>query len=523
MPTVTPQALTRTVQDFLSEAAGAVVLENGAVAFDLAQAKYSISGEYNRCLLHLWSAERNAVRRVLDAEIKNGTLRLAVQRLGQARPSKLEICRDRDRRSPSTRRASRAAYEQKLRRTLERHFPDFKIARLTSGVDLEKSFGPIYARGLLRQGRTAFALLGVNAQETQSSIDAALTFGILWLDVCRQAQAANVLVEGLKLFVPSGSSALVRERMANLNRGAAKWSLFEWDERHDVLVEIDCADRGNVATRLVHATDDEAARERFKESIAIVQEVLPNCEVGVLSAAEIAFRWRGLEFARARLGGIPGSFRSTEEIVFGVGAEERILETHNEATFAELAHCLRDTRHPYGPRQHPLWRLRPERWLESLVVGDVSVVDGRLEPTCRYSQVPAFSASDRAMIDVLTTTHAGRLAVVELKADEDIHLPLQGLDYWSRVEWHHARGEFPRFGYFEGRELSTEKPLLFLVAPALHVHPATDTLLRYISQEIEWEFVGIDERWREGVKVVFRKRPDRSIRRGSELLNREAG
>src|ERR1039458_5645830 len=97
MPTVTPQALTRTVQDFLGEAAGAVVLENGAVVFDLAQSKYSISGEYNRCLLHLWSAERNAVRRVLDAEIKNGTLRLAVQRLGQARPSKLEICRERDR------------------------------------------------------------------------------------------------------------------------------------------------------------------------------------------------------------------------------------------------------------------------------------------------------------------------------------------------------------------------------------------------------------------------------------------
>ena len=39
-----------------------------------------------------------------------------------------------------------------------------------------------------------------------------------------------------------------------------------------------------------------------------------------------------------------------------------------------------------------------------------------------------------------------------------------------------------------------------------HVHPATDVLLRYIAPEIKWEFVGIDERWREGVKVVFRKR-----------------
>jgi 3-oxoacyl-[acyl-carrier-protein] synthase III len=98
---MTPEALSRTLQEFLSEAAGAVVLEDGAVAFDLAQAKYSISGEHNKCLLHLWSAERNAVRRVLDAEMKSGTLRLAVQRLGQSRPTKLEIYRERDRRTPT--------------------------------------------------------------------------------------------------------------------------------------------------------------------------------------------------------------------------------------------------------------------------------------------------------------------------------------------------------------------------------------------------------------------------------------
>ena len=110
------------------------------------------------------------------------------------------------------------------------------------------------------------------------------------------------------------------------------------------------------------------------------------------------------------------------------------------------------------------------------MVADVSVIDERLNSSAPYSQVPAFSAADRAMLDVLTVTHAGRLAVVELKADEDIHLPLQGLDYWSRVAWHHSRQEFPRFGYFTDRELSPEKPLLYLVAPALHVHPATDVL-----------------------------------------------
>jgi hypothetical protein len=132
---MTPESLTRTMQEFLSEAASAVVLENGAITFDLAQSKYSISGEHNKCLVHFWSVERNAVRRVVDAEVKSGRLYLAVQRLGQTRPTKLEICRERDRRSPSSKRLARMAYEHKLRRALERQFPEFAIARLTTGAE----------------------------------------------------------------------------------------------------------------------------------------------------------------------------------------------------------------------------------------------------------------------------------------------------------------------------------------------------------------------------------------------------
>jgi hypothetical protein len=380
---------------------------------------------------------------------------------------------------------------------------------LSSSMDLERSFGPIYARGLLRQGQSAWAVLGVNEQETQASIDAALTFGILWLDACRQSQAGKALVEGLKLFLPASSSALTRERMANLNRAAAKWQLYELEERDHNLREIDVSDTGNVATRLVHFTDESALRERFAEAIIQVQNVMQEAEIAVLSPAEIVFRCHGLEFARARLAQQPATFRSMVEIVFGIGAHETVLTESSLSTFATLVHSIGEVRHPEGPRDHPLWRLHPERWLESLVVQNVAAVDERLQARSLHSQVPAFSASDRAMIDVLTVTRQGRLAVVELKADEDIHLPLQGLDYWSRVAWHHVRGEFQRFGYFPGRELTPEKPLLFLVAPALHVHPKTDTLLHYISPEVEWELAGIDERWREGVRVVFRKRSTR--------------
>jgi hypothetical protein len=57
---VTPESLVRTVEDFLTSARDAVIIEDGAVVFDLAQSKYSISGERNRCLLHLW--RRNEFR-----------------------------------------------------------------------------------------------------------------------------------------------------------------------------------------------------------------------------------------------------------------------------------------------------------------------------------------------------------------------------------------------------------------------------------------------------------------------------
>jgi hypothetical protein len=438
------------------------VLDDGAAVFDLAQAKYSISGEHNKCLLHLWSAERNLVRRVLDVEIKHEVLRLAVQRLGQTRPGKLEICRQRDQRPPTAKRAERLTYQGSLQRILERRFPTYVASRLTTSADLERSFGPIYARGLLRRGQSSFAVLGVNPHETQSSIDAALTFGILWLDACRVAQAGKMVVEGLKLFLPAGASTLTRERMAHLHHDAAKWQLYELENREDQLKQIEVSDGGNIRTRLVHWTDEAAAAERFAEAIGRVRELMPEAEMAVISPAEIAFRCHGLEFARARLAHHLGSLRSTPEIVFGVSAGERVLGEQNAADFCRLVYSVGEVRHAEGPRDHALWRLHPERWLESLVVQDVTEVDERLDPSCLYSQVPAFPASDRAMIDVLTATCEGRLAVVELKADEDIHLPLQGLDYWSRVAWHHSRGEFQRFGYFPGRELSPERPLLFL-------------------------------------------------------------
>ncbi len=264
-PRMTSQTLATTLEGFLSGNSNAVVIEDGAVMFDLGQAKYSVSGESTKCLLHLWSQERNVVRRVLDIETRGDTLRVTVQRMGQARATKLDICRECDPRTASAKRAARVAYQRVLERSLKRKFPELTLTQLSTSMDLEKSFGPVYARGMLQRGQTGFAVLGVNSQELQPSIDAALTFGILWLEVCRQAQAARMVVEGLKLVVPAGCSAVVRERMAHLNRAAAKWELHERDERGEDIKQLEILDRGNVSTRLVRCPDDADIQARFAE------------------------------------------------------------------------------------------------------------------------------------------------------------------------------------------------------------------------------------------------------------------
>jgi hypothetical protein len=161
-----------------------------------------------------------------------------------------------------------------------------------------------------------------------------------------------------------------------------------------------------------------------------------------------------------------------------------------------------------------LFRLQPERWLESRLREGIGELLPELRGDLLYSQVPAISVGERGMLDLLTLDRNGRLAVIELKADEDLHLALQGLDYWVRVRWHHLQnadhmtglGEFQRHGYFGGIRLSGEAPRLYLVAPALRVHPATETVLRYLSPRVEWMLVALDERWRDKVKVVWRKR-----------------
>ena len=204
----------------------AALLEDGRVLFDMRTAHYSVGESHGRCLLQLWSDERNLVRTVVDVQQRAQCLRLVTRRMGAAKPQSLELAPTSDRRTPTARDAARRNYLRLLERVLARHFIGAKVDGLRTAMDLEHSFGPAYVRGRLLKGTAADAVIGVGDAESTSTIDGVLTLGILWLDYCRKHADARRHFGGLKVVVPAGAWRTTAERMAWLNHAAADFAII---------------------------------------------------------------------------------------------------------------------------------------------------------------------------------------------------------------------------------------------------------------------------------------------------------
>ncbi len=521
-PATSPARLAEIIEAYLADYPAAALLEDGRVLFDMRTARYSVAESHGRCLLQLWSEERNLVRTVVDVQERAQCLRLSTRRMGAAKPQSLELAPTSDRRTPSARDAARRNYLRLLERALTRHFIGARVDGLRTAMDLEHSFGPAYVRGRLLKGTAADAVIGVSAAESASVIDGVLTLGILWLDYCRHHADARRHFGGLKVIVPAGAWRATAERMAWLNHAAADFALFTLDERSEELAPVDFRDTGNLDSRLVHAFSPTGALERSRSSIDRLLALVPaaareRVEIRPHSPTEVGLLLHGLEFARVRNGVSAHSFAREDEVTFGAAASETPLTPENEDLCRDLFRRLFLSRHADGAHTDPLFRMAPERWLESRLRSRLADLLPGLRGDLLYTQVPALSTGDRGMLDLLTLDHSARLVVLELKADEDLQLPLQALDYWIRVRALNADRQpaagaaaplsaFERAGYFPGVEISPLPPRLVLAAPALRIHPANEPVLRYLSPEIEWELIALAEHWRRDLKIVFRKR-----------------
>jgi len=479
----------------------AEVREDGEWLADFNPLHFEIRRQGKNALVHLCSAERNLTRRVVSVkEQSEDRVVLEVQRFGRAKPGRLEfLCTDARR---AAGRISREQFRARIRRVLSESFPDAVVGSLTVAPDLKKSFSGLYVRGQMHEGSSAWALVAVPPADETSSAEASLAFGILWLDWLR-SRAELRAVEGLRIFVPENFSRHLRERVLALST-STRAEIFEFSERDGQVRKVDPADAGNIQSRLlprpemdslVSAAREAASRipslasKAFAENTPIAQRIAPG-------SSEAFFLFRGLEFARW----------SIEGLSFGLDESRLPLPKAAEPALERLLHQLELHRYSLAEETtHPLYRKAPERWIETMIREDPTKLDPQLDPRYLYSQLPALTAGNRGILDLLGVTRRGRLVIIELKASEDIQLPIQAVDYWLRVRRHQREGDFERYGYFPGIDLDSKPPLVWLVAPALQFHSTTEVLLKYLSPEIRVTRIGLNENWRRGLKVTFRQ------------------
>ena len=492
-PSRSAAELAAAVERFLKASSQPALLEPGEAIIPLRPGNYSVEAGDSRITLQAWDEQRNIVRRLIDVrEEKRGRLELVVERFARKQGALFLI----DLGSPSNhgweRRGTRLVFRERFRQFLSGEFPEWKIAELSTEADLEHSLSPAYPRALLRRGATGLAAIGASPDSTHPG--AALSFGLVWLDYLRRRER-SATVEGLVLMLPGAEARNTACRVDLLNHQAARFEVFAFSEQGQT-ARLDLQDAGNLDTKLERY---RGPSDLHRDAVSRLLEI-EGVEPVETADGETSLRVRGLEFART----------AGTELRFGLGTRVA-RDPDNLSECQQLARDLARLRNPKA-RGGELYQSHPEAWLESQVRSGIEIIDPTLVSAPIYGQVPAFAGGDRGIIDLLAVDRSGRLAVIELKACADLHLPLQALDYWMRVRWHLARDEFNSKGYFPGMALRKETPRLLLVAPALEFHPATEVILRYFSTAIDVERIGLALHWRRKLEIMLRlrgaERPD---------------
>jgi len=471
------------------------VRENGGRIAPFSGMSWEVRGDSAKPLLHLWSEQFNLTRRVIAiTDHSDQRLALAVERFGRHKPDRLEFVRREFERG--ARQVSHEQFRDRLVQLLAEQFPDQTVESLVVAPDLEHSLSGKYARGILRRGSACVAVLAVPGGESSDVADNSLTFALLWMRRARESNRRGA-VTGLRIILPKNGCAAVAHRLAALDPKLAV-ELYEHDAALNILEKIDPQRAGNLDAWLVPQRESEALLAQARSALDAIVAGAPQAVTlhPAAQSREVWLRYRGLAFARWDNG----------RVFFGINDASEELTPASRPTLRRILHDLEVHRHPLArDTRHSLHRAQPERWLESMVREDITRVDAMLDQRFVYAQVFANAGGEHGILDLLTVTRSGRLAIIELKASEHIHLPLQAADYWLRVRRQLQSGEIARYGYFPGVALQQAPPLVYLVAPALRFHPATDDLLNCLSTEMEIVRVGLAEGWRRGLRVVMRQ------------------
>lgn len=384
--------------------------------------------------------------------------------------------------------------------------PGAKIESAVLSPGMRRDQPGRYARIVLRLPHGRVAVTATVAQTDTRNVDSFFSSALLWFHKQRQ-RPQRPFTEELLMVVEHNIAEAARQRHALLRDSLRQAiDLVEIDEPWRELRPLRPRERKDLwrkrLTRFPSIPKDETG-EGVKQIIAQA----PDAVDVVSSRHGQTLRYHGLPFARVR------RVMEKDRVWFGIeGSRRRLLDDYHGPDWAKLF-CDLETYRTAGcrDRKHWLYRAAGEAWLESILRRDISKLDpglivAPLHAQFRTSHGGASGPTGARPIDLLALRHDGRLAVIELKVNEDREHVFQGVDYWRRVEAHRRRGHISTAKLFGERELSDESPLVYLVAPALRFHPSFQTLARTIAPDIEIYRFDINEDWRSGVHVVRRDR-----------------
>jgi hypothetical protein len=494
------RALRQEIETFVHSLAHAVVVEDEVELFDLASTRWSLTLQFGKLLFEAWNQTSALARRVEEVAYRDGDRLGVFVRKPHARETSVLEFRELQPKQRKGRESGRSAFRQEFTAMLKQEFPGWKLECVSNRSDREHSFSTWFVRGLARQGRTGCAVIGLGKDEAPAAADAALAFALIWIDWLR-SRSERTTVPRLRIYLPREAVELNAHRAAAINHRAVQLEFYEWNGGGERPVRVDLAAAGDVAVRLVPHHSNEALIGRHRELLrGILDNVADRLTMMTDASGKfVSVRVAGLEIAR-----IEGDL--SPKIYFGLEGSVRRLDDARREDFREFVSRVLEKRNAgIEDIRADFYRLQSERWLESMLVDDVTRIDPGLSPEFVYPQVPAFSRTDRGVIDILTVTRVGRLAVMELKLEEQINLPFQALDYWLRVETLRQQGRFQDYGYFPRVALADAPPLLYLVVPAFRFHSTTTRLLRYLDSSITVMQIGINDTWRHGIKVLFRR------------------
>ncbi|MFL6207839.1 MAG: hypothetical protein ACJ74W_03275 [Pyrinomonadaceae bacterium] len=473
----------------------------GGTSVPLRKGEWELSASHGRLHFAYWTERGLRTWRLLAWAWQDERLRMDVTRRMGAERATLELVpRASARAGVEAVRAARLRLCTQLAQLVCAELPGAQVERVRLSMGARRTEPGRYARIILRTRNELLAISGPVVTTGAGDVDALLTSALLWwLRLQRQARFAGL--RKLWLVVPHELTEATTQRLALLRADVRRdISLYERDEAWQTLTAVNGPDLAQLCAAPPRSL--KAPRIDLSETAARIVAFAPDAIDAVRARYGETLRYRGLAFARVR------RTLGREHVWFGTSAR-RLLTAESWPELAKLLDELATHRCADAhDHRHALYRAAPEAWLESLLRRDITQLDPGLilAPLHAQFRVVAQARGGARPVDLLALRRDGRLAVIELKVSEDAALPLQGADYWRRVEAHRRAGHITNARLFGELEIADEPPLVYLVAPLFRFHRAFQTLARMLTPELDTYRFDLNEDWRAGVHVVRRTR-----------------